>query len=190
MGRLGYECERLDGLHLNVDLCAVRIVGEDGRDVPPGEQGELVVSSLRNRAMVLINYRLGDVGTLDTEPCSCGRKLPVLRELQGRRTSTMVLADGRQVSSLDLEWAFRTELRPTIRAQLVQRGPGRLHWRLVPFGAADPAELERSLVARAHQLFGDSTVLTVECVDRLASNERGKFERTVLDPAPGPVSAR
>ena len=33
-GRIGFECERRSGWHLNVDLCAVRIVDADGLRCP------------------------------------------------------------------------------------------------------------------------------------------------------------
>jgi phenylacetate-coenzyme A ligase PaaK-like adenylate-forming protein len=69
VGRIGFECERREGHHLNVDLCAVRLVGDDGASVEPGSHGEVVVSSLRNRALVLLNYRRGDWGLLASRPC-------------------------------------------------------------------------------------------------------------------------
>src|SRR5215211_2431051 len=81
VGRIGFQCERREGHHLNVDLCPVRLIRDGGESVAPGEHGEVVVSSLRNRALVLLNYRLGDWGVLTSEPCACGRSLPVLERL-------------------------------------------------------------------------------------------------------------
>jgi hypothetical protein len=43
IGRLGFECERRDGFHLNVNLSAERIVDEASRDVRAGTSGEDVV---------------------------------------------------------------------------------------------------------------------------------------------------
>src|SRR5688500_17537960 len=62
-GQLGFECERHRGYHLNMDFCPVRLVDADGRDVPDGGSGSVLVSDLTNRATVLLNYRLGDVAS-------------------------------------------------------------------------------------------------------------------------------
>ena len=44
----------------------------------------MVISNLVNRGAVLLNYRLGDVASLSTGKCSCGRILLMLSELEGR----------------------------------------------------------------------------------------------------------
>lgn len=68
--RIGFECERHAGLHLNIDLSPLRIVDAEGRPLGPGEPGDVVVSNLVNRATVLLNYRLGDVASLLPDPCA------------------------------------------------------------------------------------------------------------------------
>jgi phenylacetate-CoA ligase len=113
-GSIGFQCERREGFHLNIDLCSVRIVGDDGAEVPAGELGDIVISPLDNRAMALLNYRIGDRGALAAEPCPCGRSLPVLARLEGRRSEIIQLADGRELSSVTVEAAFSSELRRTV----------------------------------------------------------------------------
>lgn len=96
-GRIGFECERRSGYHLNIDFTAVRLVDEQGVDVPAGEVGEVIVSNLHNTATVLLNYRLGDLAEMSTQDCPCGRNLPLLRELHGRAVD---LSGVRQIGSL------------------------------------------------------------------------------------------
>jgi phenylacetate-CoA ligase len=62
--------------------------------VPPGEFGDIVVTSLYNWTMPLIRYRLGDRGRLSTEECTCGLPYPVLTDLQARSNNCFVLANG------------------------------------------------------------------------------------------------
>ena len=38
-GRIGFQCQRREAFHLNTDYCAVRLIDEAGRPVPPGEPG-------------------------------------------------------------------------------------------------------------------------------------------------------
>ena len=62
-----------------------------------GTPGEVVISNLVNRATVLLNYRLGDRVAVASDPCACGRTLPVLASLDGRSEDLLVRADGERV---------------------------------------------------------------------------------------------
>lgn len=92
--QIGFECEVKRGYHLNIDLYPLRIVDEAGHTLPAGEMGEVVISNLVNRGTVLLNYRLRDLATLSTEPCPCGRNLPLLKHIEGRSDEFVPLASG------------------------------------------------------------------------------------------------
>ena len=77
--KIGFFCEQRSGFHIHDDLCHVRIVGDDGQTLPPGQQGQVVISNLVNRATVLLNYRLGDVASISTARCACGACLGSFR---------------------------------------------------------------------------------------------------------------
>jgi phenylacetate-CoA ligase len=177
--RLGIQCERRRGFHLNADLYAVRVVDGDGADVEPGAAGEVVVSNLHNRALVLLNYRLGDIGVLDPEPCPCGISLPVLGRLEGRPSELMRLPDGREIPSITLERMFEAELRAVLKVQLEQRDGGPILWRIVPFEGADRDELRGRLLERAEAILGTPTSISVEFVDDIPRSPAGKFPRVV-----------
>lgn len=179
-GTIGFECEQRNGFHLNIDLCAVRIVDNEGRTVAPGTPGNIVISPLDNRAMALFNYSLGDRAVLSTDRCPCGRTLPILARLEGRRSEMVSLADGRELSSLTIEGLFSKELRQTIQAQIEQHAPGRLHWRIVPFSEVDPNALRDALVTRGQQVLGTGTTITVNFVEDIARTPAGKFLRAVV----------
>jgi phenylacetate-CoA ligase len=178
-GRLGFQCEQRQGFHLNVDLCPLRIVDEAGRTVAPGELGEVVISNLHNRAMVLLNYRLGDWGVMAQEPCSCGRSLPLLERLEGRSSEMLQLADGRTISSLSLDASCYDALKPTLQVQIVHPAPGHIRWRIVPCSGADPDTLRRDLLERCHVVLGEGAKVEVEFVDEILSTPQGKFIRVV-----------
>ncbi len=76
---IAMECDRHEGMHINADGLLVEILDENGKRVPDGEVGEIVITSLDNFAMPFIRYRVGDMGVLDPGPCGCGRGLPLLR---------------------------------------------------------------------------------------------------------------
>lgn len=91
---LAFECQEHTGLHVNVDLCPVRIVDAEGRSLPPGASGEVVVSNLIDTGTVLLNYCLGDVAALLPEACPCGRTLPLMSQIEARGDDWVEAPDG------------------------------------------------------------------------------------------------
>jgi phenylacetate-CoA ligase len=178
-GPIGFQCELCQGFHLDIDLTAIRIVDDAGQDVAVGEDGEIVVSNLHNRAMVLLNYRIGDWGALATEPCPCGRTLPLLEQLQGRRGEMIELADGRVLPSLLVGSLFTIELESALKSQIVHPAPGHIHWRIVPFAGVDRDELRRTLLDRGRESLGVGTRVDVEFVADIPPTRGGKFRQVV-----------
>lgn len=88
------HCELRRGMHIQADHKLLEVVDDQGRLVPDGEPGEIVVTDLLNRAQPLIRYRLGDVGVIDPEPCPCGRPFPLLKSLLGRSNDVIRTPDG------------------------------------------------------------------------------------------------
>jgi len=79
------ECTAQRGGHLHPDLAVVEIVDEQGKVLPAGEAGEVVVTPLQIEGMPLLRFRTGDVSFLAGEPCSCGRFSPRLGPILGRK---------------------------------------------------------------------------------------------------------
>jgi phenylacetate-CoA ligase len=190
MGRLGFECERRSGFHLNVDLCAVRLVDANGRTVPAGSDGEVVVSNLHNRATVLLNFRLGDLAVMASAPCECGRTLPVLRELLGRHTEIVHLADGRAISGLVLQATCLDALTGALSVQLVAGSVGCVTMRIVLAAGAELGAIERRVRAVIDERFGDQLTISLEPVSSLPAGAGGKFARVVRADAREPARAR
>jgi len=69
------ECEERNGLHVWENYFIVEIIDPktEGR-LGPGEEGELVITSLENVAHPIIRYRTGNITKiLNGEKCRCGR---------------------------------------------------------------------------------------------------------------------
>jgi phenylacetate-CoA ligase len=181
-GRIGFQCERLVGFHLNVDLCAIRVVDPSGRTVAPGRTGEIVISNLLNRAMVFLNFRLGDLGVISDGTCPCGRSLPVLERLEGRVTEILTAADGRRISTTVVRAHLIHELDAVFQAQVTQPSPGRVLWRLVPFSGTDMDSLRRQVIEKTRGLFGIETEVEVAFVESIPHTPTGKFVFAVSGP--------
>lgn len=82
-GNLGFECEQQDGWHLPSDALVQVCDLTSGLPLPPGESGEIVVT-LYTPDYALVRFGTGDLSSLNTEPCPCGRQIPRLMGWQGR----------------------------------------------------------------------------------------------------------
>jgi phenylacetate-coenzyme A ligase PaaK-like adenylate-forming protein len=83
---LAVQCCAREGHHIRLDDYIVEIIDPwTGAEVPPGSEGEIVLTSLRSEAMPLIRYRTGDIGSLVLGRCGCGSVLPRLGKIRGRR---------------------------------------------------------------------------------------------------------
>ena len=107
--RLAFECNEHAGMHMITD-CAIMEFLNEGEQVSPGETGEIVVTGLSNRAMPLIRYALGDLGVPSDETCSCGRKWPLLKRIEGRTRDILTLESGRRIYPAFLYRCLREEL--------------------------------------------------------------------------------
>ena len=94
---VAWECSIHNGYHINADNLVVEIV-QDGTPVPVGHDGDILLTTLTNRAMPLIRYQVGDCGSLSEHICSCGRGFPMMKVIQGRSIDFIKLPDGRKIS--------------------------------------------------------------------------------------------
>ena len=86
VGDIACNCKTSPGLHLIPDIHYVEIVDENGKEVKPGEPGEIIITSLTNYTMPLIRYKIGDRGILSNKDCNCEHGLPLLEKVVGRIT--------------------------------------------------------------------------------------------------------
>lgn len=87
------ECsEARDGLHVFEDHFLVEVINpETGEVLPPGEQGELVFTTLTKEAVPLIRYRTRDISRLDPAPCRCGRTSCRMDRVMGRSDDMLII---------------------------------------------------------------------------------------------------
>ena len=105
-GFIAHQCPH-GKMHISAEDIIVEIIDKKGQVVANGEKGEIVVSHMATSDFPFIRYRTGDIAALDTEPCNCGRGLPVLKEIEGRSTDFVVAADGTMMHGLALIYILR-----------------------------------------------------------------------------------
>lgn len=182
--KIGFFCERRTGFHLHEDLCHVRIVGDDGRDVAPGTTGRVLISNLVDRATVLLNHPIGDVAALATEPCPCGRTLRLLTELEGRVEDALTLDDGRFVHPRSV-WQALKDDPDVLQYQLVQTESRRFVLHLTTLDDGAFARARQRALQRLAPLLAPDPVIDVERAAARSQEGPVKF-RAVASLLPGP----
>ena len=88
----GLECQRHEGIHYWADYYILEIIDPETLEpMPPGETGEMVVTTLSKEGAPLIRYRTRDLTHLKPEPCSCGSVLPMHGPLLGRTDDMFII---------------------------------------------------------------------------------------------------
>jgi len=97
------ECQECSGLHISEDHFLVEVIDPQTLEpLPPGETGELVITTLTKEAFPVIRYRTRDLTKLITEPCACGRTSRRMSRVMGR-TDDMLIIKGVNVFPTQIE---------------------------------------------------------------------------------------
>lgn len=103
---MAIDCDAHQGLHIREEALLVEVIDpESGAVLKSGEPGEFVLTTLAREAMPLIRYRTGDMGLIETAECACDSFVKRMVPVGGRRNSTVMLPDGRQISQWEADEA-------------------------------------------------------------------------------------
>jgi phenylacetate-CoA ligase len=98
--RIAWQCPLKRGYHIDADALIIQFVDKNGEEVSEEESGEIVCTDLFNYSMPLLRYAVGDIGKWTSDECPCGRTLPMMKVIEGRKDSLIVLSDGRVLSPI------------------------------------------------------------------------------------------
>lgn len=177
MGKIAIECEVSGDYHVCTSNILLEVLDDSGRQVRQGEVGRIVLTGLYNYAMPFVRYDIGDFGRLGP-PCACGRSLPVLTEILGRRRNMLSLPGG------DRRWlpgraltAMASHL-PTKKIRLVQVSLDDFELLYEPAERSSEPNLA-GLAACARQHIHPDARIRAIAVDSLPRSPGGKYEDVV-----------
>jgi len=77
-------------LHVNADHFYPEVIDpKTGETLGPGEEGELVYTTLTKEAFPAIRFRTKDLASLSEDTCECGRTMPIQSRIKGRSDDMM-----------------------------------------------------------------------------------------------------
>lgn len=179
-GFIAHECPH-GGMHISAEDIIVETLDRDGKPVPRGEPGEIVVTHLATGDFPFVRYRTGDIGVLDDGACRCGRGLPLIREIQGRTTDFVVARDGTVMHGLALIYVVR-DLPGVRQFKIIQESRDRTRVLLVAGDGFSPAVAETIRTGFRARL-GEPVQIDVQCVDDIPAEASGKFRYVVSQAA-------
>lgn len=176
--KIGFQCGYGPDYHLHEDLCHVRIVDNQGKDLPEGESGTVVTTNLVNRGTVLLNYRLGDIASLSSSGCTCGRTLKLLTGLQGRELDAISLPGGSFLHA-GAVWDVLSKGEGVLRYQLKQQDIDRFELKLVTVDQGAYDLFKSEVIPELQSIFGPSARIKVSRHEHLLPGPSGKFRPIV-----------
>ncbi|MCK4856929.1 MAG: phenylacetate--CoA ligase family protein [candidate division Zixibacteria bacterium] len=171
IGSAAIECRQHDGLHLRTDSLYLEI--EPVSDFPVEGVGRQIYTDLRNYAMPLIRYDVGDLAALDNTPCACGQPFPRLKNIQGRAFDIVYRRDGTPIIGIELIGAVTHAGLPN-QAQVQQDVPGKVIVNIVDLETVPREKLEY-IRNRLMTILGDDGRVDFCSVDYIERDKSGKY---------------
>ncbi|NUS07815.1 MAG: phenylacetate--CoA ligase family protein [Nonomuraea sp.] len=178
------QCGR-GAMHVDEDRVRLEIVGEDGAPVPDGEEGGVVVTHFRERAMPLLRYRLGDRGMIVPGECGCGNRFTRMRVTGGRSDDYVTFPGGHRVyTATFLSLAMWT---PGVAESMVrQAADGTVTVHLVAEAGRDFGQVAAAYRRGLAEQVGGPVEVRFERAERvtLTPGGKGRFVESAARPGP------
>ena len=181
LGGICCECEAHTALHASVDNVYVEILRDmEGKEpAQPGETGHIIVTNLNNYGMPFIRYSIEDMGAWSTlDSCPCGRELPLMDLVQGRRIDMFKTRDGRAVWGGFASPMFGMD--GVKRFQVVQKSLDLVVVHIVRDGELDQSKLDE-IEQTVHIALGDNVQVKFEFPEEIPVLDSGKYRYAISE---------
>lgn len=180
VGLIACECEKHEGMHLNIDHLYIEFIKDDGTPAKPGEEGSIVVTDLINKGMPLIRYKVEDVGIPTDRKCSCGRGLPLMEKVTGRVADFLVKRDGSLVAGVSLIERTLTAIKGIEQMQIVQNVIDEIILNVVK-SKDYTNDSERLLLEEFRNVFDATTNIAINYLESIPQERSGKYRFSICN---------
>lgn len=170
------ECSIHKGMHINAENLLVEVLA-DGSPCDE-EEGEIVITDLKNFAMPMIRYRIKDTGRFKGRSCECSRGLPLIELSGGRVTDFLTATNGKKVSGIVIATYVITNIPGVKQVQIVQNEIGAVTLNLVK-GHGWSSQTQSDLIDRIHKFLGADMQIQVNFRDNILLEKSGKYRFSI-----------
>lgn len=175
---IAHECDAHQGLHILAENNLVECLDGNGKPVPPGTLGRIVVTNLNNYAMPFIRYEVGDMGILSSQSCACGRGLPLLTSIVGR-TADVITSPGGKLLHGEFFTHLFYKLAGVRQFRVIQETLPRLRIQIVPEPDFNQQEVCTFLEETIHQHGDPGFDIAFELCTDIPAGPSGKYRFTI-----------
>lgn len=175
---IAQECDKHEGLHIMAENVLVEVLDENDQPIDEGE-GDLVITDLHNKVMPFIRYRIGDRAVITKGKCSCGRGLPLLKEIIGRSFEIIEFPNGNKVGGTF--WTIVLKSEPGIKSfQIIQKDINHILINYVPYSDIEISSLD-GFIRRIRKYAGADLKITFKEVKNIPLTKGGKFRFVISE---------
>ncbi len=179
---IGISCEHDTGMHYWDDYIYLEIIDpETGENVPDGETGEIVITTLVKEGAPLIRFRTHDISRIIPGECPCGSHFPRIDVITGR-SDDMMKIKGVNVFPKQIEEILETfpELSSEYQIRISHlEGKDSMRIYVEASGSNDFKELQQKVAARVKSKIGFTPIVYVVEMGFLPRSE--KKSKRVID---------
>lgn len=177
VGLIALQCPVSGLYHVQSESLILEVLDDAGQPCQPGEVGRVVITDLHNFATPLIRYEIRDYAEVGPV-CPCGRGLPTLSRIMGRRRNMVTFPDGRKHWPLVGAYHYR-DIADIRQYQVVQHSLSDIEVRLVTPEKISATQ-EAKLAKLVHAAIGHPFPLRFSYFEEeLPATAGGKFEEFV-----------
>ena len=176
LGRTAWECPERCGYHIDMEAVVMEFIQGD-EQVTSGEKGEIVYTSLYNYAMPLIRYKSGDIGVPTDEKCPCGRELPLMKVVMGRKDDFLVATDGSLVSPITMDLIVKNMMEIE-QCRIIQERKNLISVQIVEKESLSEGTVNQ-MTNKIKEVLGKDMEVKVEKLDELERDRSGKLRKVI-----------
>jgi len=180
VGPIASECKAHNGLHILMDHLIVETIDTDSNTCPPGEEGEILITTLNNYSMPLIRYKIDDKGILkEDEKCICGCNYSKIERILGRSGDNLITKRNEIISAEYLTLTFNY-LDGVKQFQIIQKEFDHILIKIVKdenFNNQILSIIEKKMIV----LMGQDCRIQFEFPQSIQSTPTGKYRYTICE---------
>lgn len=169
-GIIATECKQHNGLHIAMEHAILEFVDSNSNPIQTG-RGTILATDLFNYTQPFIRYQVGDICTLSSEKCLCGRGLVLITSIEGRRTDILTFSNGVTLSGPAATLMFRDST--FLQYQLIQEDASTLVVNICKDDKTKNSDIDKTKQLLISHL-GNEIQIIINIVDEIPPTKSGK----------------